>query len=130
MGLILLIDDDRTFARDLRRAVGGVGRFAWLPDAREAIRTIRVELPQWILVDLDMPRHLGVLDEEEGLELVLRLTPAERARVIVVTQALSARARRELGRLGVRRFYLKSEPYSRLLDLLGSPWSDGRAKAG
>ena len=117
-GGVLLIDDDRLFAREVEQMVPRPQSFTWLDRSESALDEIRAREPSLILVDLDMPRHFSMLDEEEGLEVIDRLPVSDRSRVIVVTGRLSAATHARLTALGVTRIYLKSEPVSELSRLL------------
>ncbi len=116
---VLLVDDDASFARDVTNFLGADGTVFWVHRSDQALAFIQRERPDWILLDLNMPRHLSRLDEEEGLELLKRISTPIRERVIVVTAALSAGMNRRLKYLGVERVHLKSEPLPHLLGLLG-----------
>lgn len=116
--MVLLIDDDPTFARDLGSALPGGRDMAWLPDTRQALETIRGEQPEVVLLDLNMPRHLAMLDEEEGIEVLERLTLEERLRVVVVTRSLTEGARERLRDLGVGRIHFKSNSLAALVRMI------------
>jgi len=116
--MVLLIDDDPTFARDLASALA-VGRdMAWIPDTQLALETIRADRPEVVLLDLNMPRHLAMLDEEEGIEVLERLTLEERLRVVVVTRSLTEGARERLRDLGVGRIHFKSNSLAALVRMI------------
>ena len=111
---VILIDDDPLFARDVQVMVEPNATFCWLDGSARALETIRRENPRVILLDLHMPRGLSQLDEEEGLEVLRRLSSSERQKVIVVTRALAPRVEMHLWLLGVASIYMKSEPMTKL----------------
>lgn len=119
-GGVLLIDDDRKFARDVEQIIPRSQTFLWLDRSDRALDEIREREPRLILVDLDMPRHFSMLDEDEGLGIIERLPEGARSRVIVVTGRLSGTAGIRLAALGVRRIYMKSQPVSELGRMLDS----------
>lgn len=116
--MVLLIDDDPLFAHDLGSALPKSRGMAWLPDTQQALETIRGEQPEVVLLDLNMPKHLAMLDEEEGIEVLERLTPRERLRVVVVTQSLTGGARERLQTLGMGRIHFKSNSLAVLLRMI------------
>jgi DNA-binding NarL/FixJ family response regulator len=117
--MILLIDDDPSFAGDLAALLHPRSDFVWTDRSDVGLKVIADERPAQILLDLNMPHRLAMLDEEEGIEVLRRLSPQERARVVIVTGGLSSMVRRQLEALGVARIYIKSEPMARLHALMG-----------
>ena len=116
--MILLVDDDPSFAGDLEALLKPYHDLTWASTSTEGLRLIRTRTPTRILLDLNMPHALAALDEEEGLELVRRLTPEERERVVVVTGELSPANRERLRSLGAVRIYIKTEPLQKLRAML------------
>lgn len=116
--MVLLIDDDSMFAHDLGSVLPSGRSMAWLPDTRQALETIRGERPEVVLLDLNMPKHLAMLDEEEGIEVLERLTVRERLRVVVVTRSLTEGARERLRGLGVGRIHFKSNSLAALVRMI------------
>ncbi len=116
--MVLLIDDDPMFAHDLGAALPESSGMAWLPDTQRALETIREAIHEVVLLDLNMPRHLAMLDEEEGIEVLERLTFEERLRVVVVTRSLTEGARERLRNLGVGRIHFKSNSLAALVRMI------------
>ncbi len=116
--MVLLIDDDPMFAHDLGSALPSGRGMAWLPDTRQALETIREVRPEVVLLDLNMPRYLAMLDEEEGIEVLERLTLQERLRVVVVTRSLTEGTRERLQALGVGRIHFKSNSLTALVRMI------------
>ncbi len=117
--MILLIDDDPSFASDLTSLLQPRGEFVWADRSDVGLKVIEERRPARILLDLNMPHHLAMLDEDEGLEVLRRLSPDDRERVVIVTGSLSNALRRQLDALGVGGIYVKSEPVTRLKEMLG-----------
>ena len=115
---IVLVDDDPSFAREVWSLIDNPARFRWLDGTGDVLARLRHENPRLILLDLNLPRHLAQLDEDEGLEILKALSPAERMRVVVVTQSLTGAARELIDSLGVGRVYLKSTSIARLAALM------------
>jgi DNA-binding NarL/FixJ family response regulator len=122
--LLILIEDDPSFAEEVAAFFGQEYRIVWLDRSERALEAVLCQRPHLVLLDLNLPHHFSVLDEDEGLGLLKRLPGAVRAKVVVVTAALSAPMRARLGRLGVDRIHLKSEPLMSLWNLL----ADGEAR--
>jgi DNA-binding NarL/FixJ family response regulator len=116
--MTLLIDDDPSFATDIAAHLRPHTDFIWTNRSDIGLWLIETGHPEDILLDLNMPHRLAMLDEEEGLEVVRRLSPSSRARVVIVTGAVSGAIARQLEGLGVERIYVKSEPTSKLASLL------------
>jgi DNA-binding NarL/FixJ family response regulator len=116
--MILLIDDDPSFATDIAAHLRPRSDFVWTNRSDIGLWLIMEKQPGQILLDLNLPHRLAVLDEEEGLEVVRRLAPSARGRVVIVTGAMSASMRQQLQGLGVERIYLKTEPMTRLRGLV------------
>jgi DNA-binding NarL/FixJ family response regulator len=116
--MVLLIDDDPMFAHDVGSALPGGRDMAWLPDSQRALETIREERHEVVLLDLNMPKHLAMLDEEEGIEILERLTLGQRLRVVVVTRSLTEGARERLRDLGVGRIHFKSNSLAALVRMI------------
>jgi len=115
---VMLIDDDPLFAREVEQMIVGPRDFTWLDSSQGALDEIRAKEPSLILIDLNMPRHFSMLDEEEGLAVIERLPVVDRTRVIVVTGCLSEAVGARLAALGVTRIYLKSAPVNELGTML------------
>jgi len=118
--MILLIDDDPSFAADLAALLQPHHDFVWANRSDLGLKLIDEKQPERIFLDLDMPHRLAALDEEEGLEVMRRLSPDMRARVVIVTQSLTSALRRELERLGATRFFIKSEAMTQLKAMMGA----------
>jgi DNA-binding NarL/FixJ family response regulator len=116
--LVILVDDDPSFAKEVKAFLGQEYRVAWANRSGQGLELILRHRPLSILLDLNLPHHFSALDEDEGLELLTRLPDAMRKKVVVVTAALSALMRARLASLGVRRVHLKSEPLLALRDVL------------
>jgi CheY-like chemotaxis protein len=116
--MILLIDDDSSFASDISALLEPRSDFVWTNRSSSGLALVRGMQPEHVLLDLDLPRHLGLIDEEEGLELLRRMSPDERSRVVVVTASLTHAVREGLEALGLERVYLKSQPLARLREMM------------
>jgi ActR/RegA family two-component response regulator len=116
--MILLIDDDPSFACDMATLLEPRSEFIWTNRSATGLALIREMRPEHILVDLDLPHDLAPLDEDEGIAAVSRMSPEERTRVVVVTGSLPRRGRERLDALGVGRIHLKSDPVARLRRML------------
>jgi DNA-binding response OmpR family regulator len=62
--MILLIDDDSSFASDIAALLEPRSEFVWTNHSSSGLALVRDMRPDHILLDLDLPRHLGLIDEE------------------------------------------------------------------
>jgi two-component system, NarL family, sensor histidine kinase BarA len=67
---ILLVEDDRSFARDLIGTWNPSGSIRWAASGSEALEFTRTDVPDLILLDLCLPRALADVDENEGFRLI------------------------------------------------------------
>jgi CheY-like chemotaxis protein len=68
---VLLIDDDPVIAEDLDLLLPGHIELEWVAGSEAAIKRLQSEeLPDAIILDLCLPRHLADSDDGEGLHLM------------------------------------------------------------
>ncbi len=98
-GSVLIVDDDPAFRAVLRAAIAGaVDEVTEVGDGAEALRALRGQRPDLVLLDLHIPAPDGAAVLEE-----MRRDPALRhVPVVIVTSAdLDAQRRRQLGATAV-----------------------------
>jgi signal transduction histidine kinase len=98
-GSVLIVDDDPAFRAVLRGAIGGaVDEVNEVGDGAEALRALRGQRPDLVLLDLHIPAPDGAaVLEEMRRDPVLRDVP-----VVIVTSAdLDTQRRRQLGATAV-----------------------------
>jgi CheY-like chemotaxis protein len=105
---VLIVDDNPRFRELLKTVLAGVvDEVSECADGDEAVAAYRARRPDWVLMDLQMPR-VG------GLEAIRRLLAADpTAHVVVVTDYGDAHWRAAALEAGARGYVLKDN----LLDL-------------
>lgn len=109
---VLLVDDQRAVLAGVRALVDGEAPAMQVTGlartGSEALDLARRTRPRVIVLDLE-------LGTENGLNLVEALRAASGAEIVVLSGAISGKARQRAEGLGVTQFLLKSEPGEALI---------------
>lgn len=109
---VLLVDDQRAVLAGVRALVDGEAPAMQVTglarNGSEALDLARRTRPRVIVLDLE-------LGTENGLDLVEALRAASGAEIVVLSGAISGKARQRAEGLGVTQFLLKSEPGDALI---------------
>jgi two-component system C4-dicarboxylate transport response regulator DctD len=98
---VLLIDDDRPLRLTVGRALAREGHTVLeAGDGEEGLALVTSELPDLVLLDLDMPRL-------HGLEVLRRVRADDGPPVVVMTSMTDPKMAQEADRLGAERFIVK-----------------------
>ncbi len=114
--MTLLIADDnarvRMMLRDLlNRHLGSSPTIIECSDGNEAVEAVGVHRPDWILLDIRMPK----LDGFSAAKAILRIVPG--SKIIIVTSYDEPELRREAEKCGAVSFVAKDNLFA-LLDIL------------
>jgi len=113
---VLTVDDDPMFGKFAAKAAelalrGKPVRIQVAKSGMDALARARVEPPDLVLLDLDMPG----LDGIETLSYLRSIPKAEQARVVVLSGRLGPQERWKFAVLGVREFVAKPIDFRRLI---------------
>ena len=101
--LILIVDDDPGSVHQLNGLARGLGRVRFCMSGEEALRMVREERPDMVLLDMELP---GISGEETCAALRQHLEPAELPIIIITAHGHPAREARALA-LGANDFIIK-----------------------
>jgi CheY-like chemotaxis protein len=101
---VLIVEDNDQMRSLIRRMVAGVaGRIHLCADGAEALAAVAAHRPDWVLMDLAMPR----VDGMTALRRIKAAFPS--SRVLIVTQYDDARMRRAAQEAGADGYVLKED---------------------
>jgi CheY-like chemotaxis protein len=103
---VLLVEDDRFLRRACQTSLRQQGfAVSTAADGEEALRAVRAEPPNLILLDILMPKL-------DGIEVLRALRSDEKTRAIpvaILTNSSKETDRREIESLGVARYLVKAD---------------------
>ncbi len=101
--LILIVDDDPASVHQLNGLSRGLGRVRFCMSGEEALRMVREQRPDIVLLDMELP---GISGEETCAALRQHLEPAELPIIVITAHGHPAREARALA-LGASDFIIK-----------------------
>lgn len=113
---ILIVDDDEEFVAELLKYWRAPLAVRIARSGKEAINYLRARVPRLVLLDLKLPRFLGMADELEGQALLanLKSRPGYECPVVIVTEETSPEVRSCMLAFGADAYLTKPVDVSEL----------------